>query len=85
MAEDGQLCIVLPQPGYWKRHGIPSGFPGVYYPYLEWYEEFANLNNYKIKDIWTNEEKHLNCCRMQKLKHTIFSMPSSGMYKNGRE
>jgi len=78
----GQLSCVLPQPGYWKKHGIPSGFPGIYYPYPEFFENFAQLNKYEIEDLWIAEDKHLVCCRMKKLVDTEFVMSATGMFKN---
>ena len=79
----GQLSCVLPQPGYWKNHGKPSGFPGVYYPYPEFFENFAQLNKYEIKDAWIAEDKHLVCCRLYKMEDNDFVMPSTGMFING--
>lgn len=78
----GHISSTLPQPGYWKNHGIPSGYPGIYYPYPEFFEEFAKLNNYKIDDLWINKNKHITCCRLIKLGVNRFVMPDKGMYKN---
>jgi len=78
----GQLSCALPQPKYWKRHGIPSGFPGIYYPYPAFFENFAELNKYEIKDLWVDEGKHLVCCRLIKTEDDNFIMPKTGMFEN---
>ena len=70
-----RLCCVTPEPGFWRSHGIPSGFPGIWYPSSDWYRDFADLNGYVMEDIWV--DSHLVCCRMRK----EFRMPA-GMYEN---
>jgi len=63
----GQLSCVLPQPGHWLTHGIPSGFPGRWYPHPAFFTEFAKGNGYAVDDLWVDDGAHLVCCRMHRL------------------
>ena len=84
----GRLCSVTPEPKQprWANHGKRSFAPGVYYPWLEWYENFAALNGYEIEDGWVRGKElplaHLVCARMVKIEEKEFTMPTTGMYKN---
>jgi len=77
----GKLCCTLPQPGYRKDHGKARGFPGIYYPHPEFFENYAELNSYIIEDLWISQN-HLVCCRMIKKRDGDFIMPATGMFKN---
>lgn len=79
---NGQLSCALPQPGFWKKHGAPSGFPGIYYPFPSFFEEISKLNEYTIEDLWIDNKRHLVCVRMFKLKDNRFIMPTKGMFRN---
>ena len=77
----GKLALVLPQPGYWLNHGKAVGCPGIYYPYEQFYIDFAKQNGYEIEDIWQDTEIHLNCCRLRKTEDKQFIMVQ-GLHKN---
>ena len=65
----GQLSVVLPAPGSWQHHGVPSGYPGRWYPQPAFFVEFADLNGYVIDDLWVRlkETRDLVCCRMHRV------------------
>jgi len=84
---NGQLSIVLPAPGSWPNHGIPSGYPGRWYPHPAFFTEFAKANGYEITDLWSPLAKpgrSLICCRMHRVpgREFPFFFSSRFMYDN---
>jgi len=67
---NGQLSVVLPAPGSWPTHGVPSGYPGRWYPHPAFFIDFAKTNGYVIDDLWSPLAKpgrSLVCCRMHRV------------------
>ena len=78
----GQLSCVLPAPGSWRRHGIPSGYPGRWYPHPAFFVEFARNNGYVIDDLWVRlkEGKDLVCCSMHRVPNFAGTFKFSDTY-----
>jgi len=85
---NGQLSCVLPAPGSWPNHGVPSGYPGRWYPHPAFFIEFAKANGYVIDDLWSPLAKpgrSLVCCRMHRKPGRVpdqFFFSSEFMYDN---
>lgn len=55
----GWLVSVTPAPGTWRNHGR-------YYPYLDWYLQFADMNNYSPRLLGRNRDWNLFVARKEK-------------------
>lgn len=85
----GRLSCVLPAPGHWVHHGIPSGFPGRWYPHPMFFTRFAAMNHYVIDDLWVDDKAHLVCCRMHRVPDITsthraidFNFPGGALFDN---
>jgi len=67
---DGVMCGATPFPGDWHWHGD-------WYPTMEFYEQLAELNSYRVEVLMIAQEKPTRNIyyRMVKLKDSDFVMP----------
>lgn len=75
----GHLISTTPFPGDWPNHGR-------WYPPVEWYREFAQVNGYEIEQEFLQIDRlkqKTTCFRMRKKEERPFIMPSVALFESG--
>lgn len=79
----GKLASHTPIGPNWDHHGF-------WHPSLEWYQEFADLNNYvverlDIEDFGGRDYRDVTCIRLRKIQDLPFTMPSTPITRSPKQ
>ena len=68
----GKFINHTPRPGHMINHGF-------WHPSLEWFEEFAGINDYKIEVL--EKDNSINHARLVKISHSPLKWPSIPIHR----